>query len=165
MAVAATILLRAGPSINCIKTPSCWRRCILWKEHERNCRSFRILFLIHQWDSGTAHLSLKHNVRKAGDDLNRAQPSKVYSSSLQNHVPTDIAGQPIGKIPHFPPTNNRGRTEYENYPRSGVWSSLHLLVKEFEIDCLHTLAFGDAVRHLTGRNWKQHIQNYPFSGV
>ena len=33
----------------------------------------------------------------------------------------------------------------KNYPRSGVWSSLHLLVTEFEIGYLQTLAFGGSV--------------------
>ena len=34
---------------------------------------------------------------------------------------------------------------HKNYPRSKVWSFLHLLVTEFEIGCLQTLAFGGSV--------------------
>ena len=34
----------------------------------------------------------------------------------------------------------------KKYPRSGVWSSLHLLVTQFEIGFLQTLAFGGSVR-------------------
>ena len=33
----------------------------------------------------------------------------------------------------------------ENYPRSGEWLSLHLLVTEFETGYLQTLAFGGSV--------------------
>ena len=48
---------------------------------------------------------------------------------------------PIIPLPH----SVHASLWYQNYPRSGVWSSFHLLVTEFEIGYLQTLAFGGSV--------------------